>query len=145
MLLGTSSTAAKLKLGWPASTVPMPNAPPWLASTLNSLTNLPDLVNSTISLGWVGSALTASPLAVSRFPLGANTNARGPRKFGLAKIGVPFVTKETVFPAFGTAKICCRLLMPHRECRWLCRRQAPLDRESAHWGRADRHFPSQFR
>src|SRR5260221_7773165 len=79
MTLGTSSTAAKLNGGLPESTVAMPNAPPWLASTLNSLTNSPDLLNSTISLGWVASALTASPLAVRRFPSGANTSPKGPQ------------------------------------------------------------------
>src|SRR5215471_15439547 len=95
MVLGTSSTAAKLKRGLPESTVAMPNAPPWAASTLNSRTNSPDLVNSTISLGWVGSPLTASPLAVSRLPFGANTSANGPRRFGLAKTETPLITNET--------------------------------------------------
>src|SRR5258708_37342697 len=105
MVLGTSSTAAELKGGKPESTVAIPNAPPWPASMLNSLTNSPDLVNSTISLGWVGSPLTASPLALSKFPLGANTNAKGPRSCAPAKIGVPFVTNDAAFPALGTAKI----------------------------------------
>src|SRR5260370_15521121 len=57
----------------------MPNAPTWLASTLNSLPNSPDLLNSTISLGWVASALPAAPLAVRRFPSGANTSPKGPQ------------------------------------------------------------------
>src|ERR1700730_1883886 len=35
------------------------------------LTKRPVVVNSTISLGWVRTSLTASPLAVSRFPFGA--------------------------------------------------------------------------
>ena len=95
----------------------MPNAPPWPASTLNSLTNSPDLVNSTISLGWVGSPLTASPLAVGRFPFGANTNAKGPRRCRFAKIRVPVVLpSDVVFPACDTAKILCKLRLFQSQC-----------------------------
>src|SRR5580700_2525518 len=69
-LTALSSTKAKrtslLRLARPIS-----NAPPSAASTLNWRTKRPVVVNSTISLGWVGTSLTASPLAVSRFPFGA--------------------------------------------------------------------------
>jgi hypothetical protein len=49
--------------------------PRWRASDFSSY-----LVNSTISLGCVGSPLTASPLAVIRSPFGASPSASGPRK-----------------------------------------------------------------
>jgi hypothetical protein len=49
--------------------------PRWRASDFSSY-----LVNSTISLGCVGSPLTASPSAVTRSPFGASASASGPRK-----------------------------------------------------------------
>src|ERR1700731_4819360 len=65
-----SSTNAK-RTRAPTLPIPIPKAPPSAASTLSWRTKRPVVVNSTISLGWVGTSLTASPLAVSRFPFGA--------------------------------------------------------------------------
>jgi hypothetical protein len=59
------------------------------AGTSNQRTKAPAGVNSTISLGCVGSALTASPLAVSKFPFGTKARASGPRKCSLRKTIVP--------------------------------------------------------
>ena len=46
--------------------VATPNAPPWAGLSENWPTNLPLRVNSTSSLGWLGSELIASPLAVNQ-------------------------------------------------------------------------------
>lgn len=79
-----SSTAARRVEYAPAGAVAIPNAAPAAESIENSAMNLPFFVNSTISLFnvWVEGGETdgASPLLVSRSPLGANANASGPRK-----------------------------------------------------------------
>ena len=82
-VLVLSSTAAKRI--WPSdSERAMPNAPPGVAvfvlSTCIWATNWPEWVNSTISLKWLGSVLTASPWVVIRSPLGASTSPSGPCK-----------------------------------------------------------------
>src|SRR5208337_1646329 len=60
--------------------VATPTAPPWAALSENWPTNLPLplRVNSTSSLGWVGSELIASPLAVMKLPSGARARPSGP-------------------------------------------------------------------
>ena len=71
---------------------------PW-DLTLNWATNLPCLVNSTISLDCAGSALTASPFAVSKSPLGASTSASGPRKCSSRKTTLPVPDEPVRDPA----------------------------------------------
>ena len=69
---------------------------------------LPVGVNSTISLGWFGSGLTASPLVVSRLFLFGEAKARasGPCRFASSsKTTVPGPAEPVRVPARGTAKI----------------------------------------
>ena len=61
-----------------------PNAPPCVVLIENCPTNLPVLVNSTSSLGWFGSGLIASPLAVIRLPSPTKVRPSGPRRWALS-------------------------------------------------------------
>ena len=76
-LLMLSSTAAS-RNSPPSSVTARPKAPPGGRVDRNCPRNAHRGVNSTSSLGWVGSVLTASPLAAMRSPFGASARPSGP-------------------------------------------------------------------
>src|SRR5262249_7275863 len=80
---------------------------PRFGSTENCRTNRPVRVNSTISLGTLGSWLTAgSALATSRSPFGAKISPRGPCRCAASPYTtVPVPRFDLVFPALWSAKI----------------------------------------
>jgi hypothetical protein len=77
-------------------------------------------------------------MAQSRFPLGANAKAHGPRRCELRKPGYP--SPRTISPCGHVARSCCRRSIPRKACQWPRRRQvlsdaAPIELMSA--SRAD--------
>src|SRR5262249_8986001 len=76
-VLSASLTVARIAPSFFAMTA-RPKAAPGGSEIESWSTNWPRGVNSTISLGWLLSGLTASPLAVRRSPLGAKARPRGP-------------------------------------------------------------------